>query len=109
MALATEGSGFKMDSMISADLVSMLADEFFTVKVSIGSASTRGILDQLDEMTQDPFGKDAQVRSTVVTIKNGTLGSALVVDAPIVVNGVSYKVRLPAVSDDGLLQHIKVA
>ena len=36
-----------MDSMIGKDLVSIMADPFLTVAVSIGNSSTRGILDQL--------------------------------------------------------------
>lgn len=85
-----------------------MADPFLTVAVSIGNSSTRGILDQLDEMVQDPFNKQAQVRSTVVTIKKGSL-SGIVDDVAIVVDGVNYKVRQQALSDDGLLQHLKVA
>lgn len=98
-----------MDAMIGKDLEAIFADPFLTVAVSIGSASTRGILDQADELMQDGFGQQAQVRSTVVTIKKGALGAGLVVDATINIDGVNYKVREPALADDGLLQQIRAA
>lgn len=97
-----------VDSIIGADLTSIFADTTLTLAVNIGNSSTRGMFDQQDIVVQDGFGKDAQVRSTVVTIKKGSL-TGIVADAVIVVDGVSYKVREQALSDDGLLQHIKVA
>lgn len=97
-----------MDSMVGADLASMMADPFFTVAISIGSSSTRGLFDQQDELIPDAVGGQAQVRSNVVTIKKGSL-AGIAIDAAITVDGTNYKVREQALSDDGLLQHIKVA
>jgi len=97
-----------MDSTIGNDLSAMFADPFFTVEVSIGSSKTRGILDQSDIFEQDNFSKQAQVRSTVVTIEKGSL-AGVAIDVDIVVDGTSYKVRRQALSDDGLLQHMQVA
>src|SRR3954468_1136810 len=97
-----------MDSTIGADLDAIFADPFLTVAVSIGSSSTRGMLDQQDELIQNDAGGQAQARSTVVTIKKGSL-SGIAQDVPIVVDGTSYKVREQALSEDGLMQHIKVA
>jgi hypothetical protein len=86
----------------------MMADPFLTVAISIGSSSTRGLFDQLDELAPNETGGQAQVRSNVVTIKKGSL-AGIAIDVAITVDGTSYKVREQALSDDGLLQHIKVA
>jgi hypothetical protein len=97
-----------MDAIIQNDLDAMLADRALSVVVTIGASSTRGLVDQLDEFVQDGAGQQGQVRSTVVTIRKGSL-AGLVIDAAVVVDGTNYKVRQIALSDDGLLQHFKVA
>ncbi|HEY0528940.1 MAG TPA: hypothetical protein VGD02_08925 [Gemmatimonadaceae bacterium] len=96
-----------MDSLIGADLNAIFADPFMTVAVSIGNSSTRGFFDQQDVMNSDGFTHDAQIRSRVVTIKTGSL-VGIAIDVAITVDGSSLKVRQTAISDDGLLQHLKV-
>jgi hypothetical protein len=97
-----------MHSTIGKDLDAIFADPFLTVAVSIGNSSTRGFFDQQDIFTQDALSQQAQYRSRVVTIKAGSL-AGIASDVAITVDGSGYKVREQALSDDGLLQHLKVA
>ena len=79
------------------------------VTVVLGGVSTSGIVDQEDVLQSDEHGQ-VQVRETVVRVKTGSLGAGLVIDATVIADGTSYKVREIALDpQDAAMQRIVVA
>lgn len=94
-----------MDSAIGNDVAAMLADQFFTVAVSIGNSSTRGIPDLFDQQASSVLPFDVVEKIKVITIKKGSL-VGLAEEASITVDGTAYKVRQFLDADDGAITHV---
>lgn len=98
-----------MHPSVAADLASAFNDPFATVSVVIDGVSTRGFDDTADQIGTDAFGESGQLQARIISIQTGTLGDALVIDAEILIEGEVASVRQIALSDDGQIQHIRVA